>query len=408
MIGRQRLVSLLFALMMAVNATAAAASEEVVSSDDGDVLLTNATPAGQVAIFNSNVMQVYNDDEMRRSALGRRFYTLRTTFGEDGMGYSADIFLLQEVNTVQAEDLRIELQQKNGFYNTLAASSNNHILEDSTSLLHVSDTAIIYNNKTMALVPGSKGHIDHTYTRSEACSESTRLSLGIALDLDGDGKSDCEKPKWKRTFYAEFQEVASGLRFAVASVHWVLDDFFSDKTTAANKKAEWAEDLALHLRTTFPSSTAYAIAGDFNQKRCRATDVLATSTTTDDSTDVLAAPKEPVVCETNPFWTRFSALGFVDTIFAMHGQTDDRLTAQYRDGFVDRTSTPAYRKKRIDHIFTAGETVHSAASFDLSCGVGAPEPYDWNCKEITHPDAYSDHRIVWAFMGPVPRVERIE
>lgn len=90
----------------------------------------------------------------------------------------------------------------------------------------------------------------------------------------------------------------------------------------------------------------------------------------------------------------------------MHGQTDDRLTAQYRDGFVGRTSTINYRNKRIDHIFTAGETIHSAASFDLSCGVGAPSPYAWNCDNLAHPDAYSDHRIVWAFRIAGPATEQ--
>lgn len=411
MARRRRIISLPAVLLMTMIVAGGGGTALAQDPEEVNPLDTHFTVAGQVAVFNANVNQIYAeslDAERRRSNLGNRLWSLVKKQEDDGIGYAADIFLLQELNRTQAIALKNEFPGKNASQIGHAASTDAEkgVITNNTSYLHVSETAILYNSDTMKLVDGSVGYIDHAYSRSQGCTESYRLALGIPLDLDSDGESDCAKPKWKRTFYAEFIEKESGLRFAVASVHWVLDEFFSQKSYAAEMKAEWAKHIADTLKTTFPLSTAFAIGGDFNQKRCKATALLET---TDDVSTSVDSANEPVLCEPNPFWTRFSSLGFVDTVFAMHGQTDERLRDQYRDGFVGRSLTQInYRKKRIDHIFIGGDTVHSAASFDLSCGVTAPYPEDRNCAKLAHPHAYSDHRIVWAFMGPVPRVHQVE
>ena len=408
MLRKLGVLSLITAVLMVAPTTGAAAQELPPWP-----LPEYFTLPGQVAIFDANVRQIYDDSEARRNALGRRLYDLvwEERYTEGSIGYSADIFLLQELNSVQANDLADEFGGKNLSWVGVAASSPalNGTIREYPSYVLKSETAILYNTNTMELVPGSVDHIDHTYSSNYGCSEATRVAMGIALDLDGDGKSDCAKPKWKRTYMAEFVEKESGLRFAVASVHWVLDSFFAEKATAAEHKAQWAQDIATTLRTRYPLATAFTVGGDMNQKRCAEVPPAGISGDQDVPIDLSDEPKERTVCPVTPFWERFSALGFVDTVFAVHGQTDTRLSAQYRDGFVGRDTTQInYRPKRIDHIFTAGETTHSAASFDLFCGVGAPSPHPWNCRELTHPDAYSDHRIVWAFVGPVPRATRVE
>jgi hypothetical protein len=244
------------------------------------------------------------------------------------------------------------------------------------------------------------GHIDHAYSLADKCSSSERQLLGIALDLDEDGTNDCDKPKWKRTYYAFLTEKgAGGQSLAVASVHYVLDEFLKDKATGRAMKAQWSEELVTALRLAAPPQvSSFAIGGDFNQGKCLPLDPAVSVSTP------LDAPRESNTCPPTPMWQKFASLGYADAIFTLHGQTNPRLDDQYRDGYLGRGPSINYRKKRIDHIFVHGAWAPSSASFDLSCGITAPVSFDMNCNEFeTHPDAYSDHSLLWTYIGPVPR-----
>lgn len=213
-------------------------------------------------------------------------------------------------------------------------------------------------------------------------------SAGLALDLDGDGTNDCDKPKWKRTYHALLQEKeVGGQTFAVASVHFVLDNFFARRSDGRAHKATWANQLADELMVNeYPEANAYAIGGDLNQSRCMQDGI------------------EPAVCAQGPtpMWTAFNSRGFLDEVYEVHGQSDATIKDQYRDGFEGRTGTIHYRDKRIDYIFGAKSTAHSSASHDLSCGIELKNSWERNCKKLDHPDSYSDHRLVWSYLRIVP------
>ncbi|MDQ3983009.1 MAG: hypothetical protein M3271_10065, partial [Actinomycetota bacterium] len=248
------------------------------------------------------------------------------------------------------------------------------------------ESAILINANTMTAQ--GTGYVDHSYSRDDMCDHQKRVQSGAALDLDDDGTSDCLKPKWKRTPFALLQEKdTNGQSFAVASVHFVLDSFIEEKERAREYKAQWSADVANALRLTYPAADVYSIGGDFNQTRCYGDGI------------------EPSICQVTPFWSRLSALGFVDEVYALHGETDAAIKVQYEDGwFGTNLGIRRYRTKRIDYIFAAGRTVYSSTSHDLTCGYEAPGTWEWNCHRLDHPHTYADHRLVWSYLGSQPRV----
>lgn len=350
---------------------------------------TGADTPAQVIAVSVNLKQAYLDSVDRRLHFAQRIKVLKEKLDKDGMARPPDVLLLQEIRRAQAQDVAARMNNHLGGTNYVVASAESSpYVADSGTYEIRGESAILINANTMKLL--GTGHIDHSYTKEDMRSGQKRLSQGVSLDLDKDGTNDCDKPKWKRTPYALLGEKeANGQTFVVASVHFVLDNFIEDKDKAREYKAQWSTDLANRLRTAYPTADVYGIGGDFNQTRCFGDGI------------------EPSICDVTPFWARLAALGFVDTVYALHGESDSAIRAQYEDGwFGPNTAQLRWRDKRIDYIFSAGRTAHCSASHDLTCGYRAPEGWPWNCKELDHPHNYSDHRLVWAYMRSLPRAQR--
>lgn len=104
---------------------------------------------------------------------------------------------------------------------------------------------------------------------------------------------------------------------------------------------------------------------------------------------------EEVNCSLRPLHRAADMKSFRDAVFATHGQTNETLDLQYRDGLQRRNL-------RIDHIFTQGTDVHFKASFDVSCGVtdrDADDAEEKACTWLSNKERYSDHRLLWALVG---------
>ncbi|HEX2057584.1 MAG TPA: endonuclease/exonuclease/phosphatase family protein [Actinomycetota bacterium] len=342
---------------------------------------------GQVIALSANMKQAYLDSSTRRLHFAERLKALKEKVQKDGMARAPDILLLQEIRRGQAVDVatRLNSHLPGTNYAVVIGYGDPYVADHGTYEIR-SESAILINSNTMT--SHGTGHIDHSYTKEDMCDHQKRVAWGAALDLDADGTSDCLKPKWKRTPFALLKErEADGQTFAVASVHFVLDNFIEDRDRAREYKAQWSADVANALRLAYPTADVYGIGGDFNQGRCYGDGV------------------EPSVCDVTPFWARLSALGFVDEVYALHGESDAAIRVQYEDGWVTQNSTvKRWREKRIDYIFAAGRTSYSSASHDLTCGYLAPTGWPWNCTDLNHPHSYADHRLLWSYLGSRPRM----
>jgi hypothetical protein len=72
-------------------------------------------------------------------------------------------------------------------------------------------------------------------------------------------------------------------------------------------------------------------------------------------------------------------------------------------------------EKRIDYLFARGRSATTVdgksppgspplteASHDLNCGEIVQDPEEQSCDLLDNPERYSDHRLVWGFVGPIP------
>jgi endonuclease/exonuclease/phosphatase family metal-dependent hydrolase len=151
------------------------------------------------------------------------------------------------------------------------------------------------------------------------------------------------------------------------------------------------------------------VAGDFNNPRCANQDPpgeRVAAPADDPSEGVLS--DESVVCDLHtgditgggvtPAWAEMTSAGYHDTVFEAN-RTQPQLERQYRDGLHQRA-----RRSRIDYIFAKGQLAYVRASYDLLCGVAKGDvlrPETQNCKWLRSPDRYSDHRLLWAIIGPM-------
>lgn len=376
------------------------------------------------------------DAEGRKRHLGNRIRDLsvKELMAEvDGMGYTPDLILLQEVNLDDTRAIRDILNNRfvvpasetsESMSCTaltcfkIAVSGRGKVSDADAALIN--DTSIIFNSITMA--KGNAGTVDTGYLLSEACNRPATGDL-LEDDQDGDGILDCPgmsrsdgrvgKRTTKRHSWAMFSETGSSYSVAAMSLHFVRNSHLK-AGKADEKKRQWVEKVADHLRTMAPSSTTYAIGGDFNIERCPFEGDPATS--------------ESVSCDELEWWTVMTTpddtstslregLGFDDTIWATHGPArnpDDaqaRIDKQYEDGLLPDGETANRRGLRIDFIFTRSNASSAAdepfyASFDITCGLNPPSGVVPNCDRFDNPDRYSDHRLQWSFTTPLdPSIE---
>lgn len=356
---------------------------------DGVVSALPISPPGNVLVANDNVKQAFRDalGQSAYTAFTRRIVELANKEFDDGMRYAPDIVLLQEVfsggvpsdepmateRNAALEAIRSGLSQLTGHSYGVTATSP--FIPGSGPKIE-GDVAILFNRTSMTLI--SSGYVDHPVSFSEQC-----LDLGFQ-DVDFDGLDDCaaEGNKTKRSGIGHFREKDGGVSIAAASIHFLNQKQMADDAMHDDRVNDWSVAVAAAVKDY--DADSYAIGGDFNRTRCA--DVQTT-----ELSSPLEEPRERVVCIQRRFWNSLAREGFVDEVYAAHARTDDTLSRQYKNG-------SEYQDRRIDFIFSAGQTAYGAASFDLSCG----EP--GSCKNKTNPERYSDHRLNWAFIGPEAEV----
>jgi exonuclease III len=254
--------------------------------------------------------------------------------------FAPDAVLLQEVVQSSATRIAQLLRRETGFGFDVAVSPGaDPLVGMQGNQIIVRDTAILLNRKTMAI-------------RDEGGFLSTQYLLrDAAPDLEA---------RIKQHGYCLAETASGGLRLALASIHFVLNDRLAAPTMGFCYKGKWARQVGSFLNSRYPQRTApqlWVIGGDFNNRRC-------------------VGRRERVACDVWPFWHALEAqMGYIDTVFDRHGDSNESLARQTRDG------------KRIDYIFARAAVVR--ASHDVR--------YDAHPGD---PGFYSDHRLLWALLGP--------
>jgi hypothetical protein len=294
------------------------------------------------------------------------------------------------------------------------------------------DNAILYNKVTMArlLLPSGKrdmgSFVDSKYSQREQVSGGACKNLDgtekAFVDFDLDGVDDCKTRTFKRQFVLGLEErfVSTNVRqakVAVASVHLPLGDQVDPCTTPAPpddphcptsddsssdefdegthglKANEWMQEVANKLDRRYGTLVDdHFVAGDLNIKRCIPSRFEVVP-------NPLGEPHERQLCTERTWYVNLrTGRGYLDSIYAIHGETQLELNDQYRDGDIER-------EKRIDFIFTkeinsASPSVLTDSSHDLTCGLdGSIQTGQRNCDNLVNTEFYSDHRLLWAFLG---------
>jgi hypothetical protein len=310
------------------------------------------SPDGEVVVISANLQEAFLPSDVQNSSEMRSFARrIRLLIQERTILYAPDVLLLQEVASFGTTKLARFLKEATGHtYAILIGPELSPIVKDTAEHQIVRDTAILINAATMEGI-GKKGFITSRYGAPES--------------------RNAAKPRWKQQAFAAVQEKTGGFTLAVASVHFTPTEELASEDIAFARKGRWADAIARHLSEAFPKQHTRVIGGHFNNRRCvvRTTD-----------------PPERVDCDPpgpggeTPFWTALTQpvapFHYLDSVFAIHGATDDTLKSQYRKG-------GGFVKKRIDFVFARAKVVFAAHDTTYRA-------------RKSNSDYISEHRLVWA------------
>jgi exonuclease III len=256
--------------------------------------------------------------------------------------FAPDAVLLQEVVQSSAARVAQLLRRETGFgFDVVVSPGPNPVVGTQGNQIVVRDTAILLNRRTMS-IKDEGGFLSTQYLLRDAAPEV--------------------EARIKQHAYCLAETASGGLRLALASVHFVLSDRLAAPTVGFCYKGKWARQVASFLNSRYPERSVvqlWVIGGDFNNRRC-------------------VGRRERVSCGVWPFWhVLASQMRYLDTVFARHGGSNESLARQTRNG------------KRIDYIFARAAVLR--ASHDIR--------YDAHPGD---PGFYSDHRLLWALLGPMP------
>lgn len=364
------------------------------------------------------------------------------TIPPDGIGGKVpDLILLQEVRCEDARKIRDHLwdhlqvkmsdsgAQPRALYQVFGCmeSGPNNPETDAGSttkneltvpIKKSNDTAILMLTQTMTPIELAPGQPDRGRgvvaqygpdAISNECTQDPTQGLGY-IDA-GAGANGCHV-RYQRAWIQGFRELDGSASVAAASIHHPS----SLQTGALSEEQRdlyvrhWSEKIADYMRRRYDSRVSHLVlAGDHNMKRCPPP-----------PSDQLS---EPVVCEQRQWWTAMTGADparnnrtyqFGDAVYdrvVAEGQAD--LRPQYVDGCANFDLGACqgffFRSKRIDYIFdrpTANPPTQTPtyASHDLSCGITVKfDPGRRHCDHLRNPERYSDHRLVWAYVGGGPQ-----
>jgi hypothetical protein len=257
-----------------------------------------------------------------------------------------DALLLQEVVSSSAFRVAELLSEELGFdYHVAIAPGESAVVGHWEGQDVVRNAAILLNAATLR-VEGAGGYLATRYASRDA-------RPGV-------------RPRVKEHPHCLAVTPEGDLAAALVSVHLVTNDKFTLPRVGFRHKGRWARELATFVRAAYPGdrrSRLWVLGGDFNNRRCRRW-------------------RETVRCRELPFWDALVRHeGYRDAVFERHGGLSTSLAEQARSG--------RHVLKRIDYLFVRGRV------YDASHDVG----YDARSGDA---DFYSDHRMLWAVVGPEP------
>jgi endonuclease/exonuclease/phosphatase family metal-dependent hydrolase len=258
--------------------------------------------------------------------------------------FAPDALLLQEVVASSAERAADLVERATGDTYAVAAPAGEVArVGEAGGQDVIRNCAIVLNTRTLAL-EGREGFAMSRYDTRDA-------RPGV-------------RPRVKEQPHCLARSLVHDMSVALASVHFVTNQKLASAALGYRYKGRWAAEMAELMGARYGHVRApltAIIGGDFNNRRCR-------------------GPVERVDCETLPFWDALCAdHGYTDAVFARHRRSTAALREQSRRG--------RYVTKRIDYLFVRGEVFDAAHDTNYDARMGDPT-------------FYSDHRLVWALVGP--------
>lgn len=215
----------------------------------------NVTPEGRVLVMSNNVYEAERRDARKTGDMKNFVTRMKEMVPEN---YAPDIVLVQEVSRAAVSNIRRFMSNQFGCSYAVPANAARKPWDWIKKYWKLSgqDTAVIVNTDSMSI--GPKGHISHSYKRSQAARNDT--------------------VKVKKTAWAQVTEKnqqnqnETPLTVLAASVHYPRGSDFRSESINRRLKKRFSVQIARFLENkksdgTDHDAVIHVIAGDFNMKR---------------------------------------------------------------------------------------------------------------------------------------------
>ncbi|HEX2051811.1 MAG TPA: hypothetical protein VHJ34_14430 [Actinomycetota bacterium] len=287
-----------------------------------------AAPSPEVVVVTANLQEAFDERDLRDMREMRVFVSRLLERAP-----APDVVLLQEVRGASAAYVAELLEARTEHDFAVVRDPGPEPWARRGNVVVKSETAVLIDADTMARA-GRGGWLRQTHDPGDGAPGETRTV--------------------KKTAYVPLEERATGMRVAVASAHFHLDNLLRTKTIAARYKERWSVEITRLLEREYPSSV-HVWGGDLNASRCR--DARADG------------------CVLSPFWKTMTTdpFRYDDVVYTVAVRDDD--VVEKRTG-------------HSDYVFADGAPVDAGS--------------DITYKDELERDAsvfYSDHRFFWAVVG---------
>lgn len=282
----------------------------------------------RVVVVTANLQEAYDERDLRDMREMRVFVSRLLERAP-----APDVLLLQEVRRASAAYVAELLEARTGHDFAVVRDPGPEPWARRGGVIVKSETAVLIDADTMARA-GRGGWLRQTHDADDGAAGETRTV--------------------KKTAYVPLEQRATGLRVAVASAHFHLDNLLRSKRVAARYKERWSVEITRLLQREYPSSV-HVWGGDLNASRCR-----------DPRADG---------CVLSPFWKTMTTepFDYDDVVYTVSVRDDD--VVEKRTG-------------HSDYVFTDGTPVDAGSDITYK-------------DELEHDSSvfYSDHRFFWAVVG---------
>lgn len=287
------------------------------------------SPSRELLVVTANLDEVFLPQDVAHSH-DMLVFAHRVRYG---VSSAPDVVLLQEVTRSVAKEVAVRLSREIGKKYTVAIAPGPVAWHQVGDKMYATETAILLNSSTMRRL--GRGHyLTNTYALNDTAPGIPNTRKGVA--------------------YVLAQQRSTGIKYSIASLHFVPNWNFKSPAVSYEYKRQWAARVVHIVKMHYPSSIP-VIGGDFNSPRC--------------------LNRSARDCVPAPFWSLMtSGLHFHDTLYTYGEQ-------------IGLGHLPA--KPGVDFIFT--KTGTAAAGSD----------YTYTKADQADPTKfYSDHQFHWALIGP--------